>query len=192
MERDFNSSAFFSLDEATIRIVRELIETKFGEKITRCCQVKYLREVVFNSTRQYISEASYKRFFGLVKHEGGRFSKSILDILALYIGHESFAALQTEINNQSIDTPLQTLFTSNLERGSQIKVSFAKGLESLMCYIGNNNYIINRSTMPLFAKGDILTAESISAGKYLKATEKRLEAGNPACSPFVTSVRIVM
>lgn len=192
MKRDVNSSAFFSLDEATIRIFRELIETKFGGKITRCCQAKKLRDAVYNKTHQYISESSYKRLFGLVKHEGDRFSKAILDILALYLGYESFADLQPEIKSHSLHAPLQTLCTSRLERGSQIRVSFDKGLESFMCYIGDNNFIINRSTMPLFAKGEIFKTESISAGKCLEDSDFKFPTDKSGCSAFVTSIRIVM
>ncbi len=192
MKRDINSSAFFSLDEATTRIFRELIETKFGEKITRCCQVKKLRKAVYDKTHQYISESSYKRLFGLVKHEGERFSKAILNILALYLGYESFADMLPAIKGNSLQTPLQTLCTSTLERGSQIRVSFDKGLESFMCYIGDNNFIINRSTMPLFAKGEIFKTESISTGKCLKDSDFKFPTDKSVCSTFVTSVRIVM
>lgn len=192
MERDINSSAFLSLDEATTLNFRERIESKFGEKITRCCQVNKLREAVFNCTHHYISHSSYKRFFGLVKHEGGRFSKSILDILALYLGYESFSSLQAKLNDRIIDTPIQTLITSSLERGSQIKVSFAMGLEAFMCYIGDDTFIINRSTMPLFTKGESYTTSYISAGKCLDFIDKGHEWGKAGGSAFVASVRIVM
>ncbi len=192
MKRDINSSAFLSLDEATFRVFREQIETRFGEKITRCCQVKKLREAVFNKTHQYISESSYKRFFGLVKYEGGRFSKSTLDILALYIGYESFSELQAEISDRSLVAPLQTLIKSHLEKGSQIRISFAKGLETLMCYLGENTFIINCSTMPLLAKGEIFSAARILAGTCLEGAENKLKGDITTSSTLVTTIRIVV
>lgn len=192
MEKDINSTSVISLDDATMGIIRQLIETKFGAKVARCCKAKDLRVAVFNSTHQYISEASIKRFFGLVAHEGGRFRKSTIDLLAVYLGYESFAELHVKIKDQAIDAPMQTLDTVNLERGSQIKLSFAMGLESLMCYIGDNNFIINRSTMPWFAKGDIYNVDQISTGKSLSSSTNGLLDGKPICSILVTSIRIVL
>lgn len=167
MNRKNDSTAFVELDDATSRILRTQIETKFGAKITSCGNAQDLREAIRQHTRQLLSISSLRRFFGLVDYAGKKMRTTTLDLYASYLGYESFSAWYDVIKSGVVEGPMLTLQASNIEMGSQIKVSFIKGLEALMCYIGEDRFIINSSTMPLIAKGEIVHTPQISVGMHL-------------------------
>ena len=110
-----------------------------------------------------LSATTVKRMLGLVGAESKERNrtphKSTMDILAKWLGYDSYMSLLSEVgegNYASEFTSLETIAVRELDEGMQVRLSYHPNRTIVMTYIGNCEFLVEDSENSKLIKGDKL------------------------------------
>lgn len=137
----------------------ERIEARFGKPIRYPEETVALSQAIFDSTREYLSASTLKRMFGWLSGSASH-RKSTLDILAVYLGFDSYAALKDDIS-KDVSTPSEKSSPLRISVGDVITFSSASGWSMTLKYEGDEVFRVV-SEMPGMADiGDELIIRDV-------------------------------
>lgn len=79
-------------------VLKKCILSRCGITLISARDCRLICEQVFNQDKNYISESTMKRFFGIIKHEG-TFSPFVYNSLSVFCGYEGYDELKTCYEN---------------------------------------------------------------------------------------------
>lgn len=125
------------------------------------------------TTGQTLSTTTLKRMMGFINGPA-QARPSSLDILAQYLGYPNYELLAKDIGEESEISefrPVESINSADLEVGEQIQVTYHPNRLMLMCYLGDNRYIVNESRGGKLLKGDKLTIAGFYVGFELLVSD---------------------
>ena len=115
-----------------------------------------------------LSETTVKRMFGLVGKDSPERNRtphgSTMDIVAKYLGYNSYKDLLREIGEGDFSsefTSLHKIEAEDLEVGTQIQVRYEPARVIVMTYLGDGKFLINESVNSKLQKGDRITLSNL-------------------------------
>lgn len=147
--------------------VRNKIEEVFGDKIVASGMCAAVAEDIFQKTKSMVSETSVQRWFGLVADHDRRQLKSTLNIIAKYLGYDSWELLQGDLDADveiSQFADMDDLTSADLNEGTQVQITYAPGRMLLMTYLGDGWFIVNESVKSKLQQGDKVRISHFAVG----------------------------
>lgn len=146
------------------------IKLKAGIEMNKSADFDILAQAIKDTTNESLGVNTLKRLFGY-KTEKVVPRLSTMDIIAQYLGYDDYDALIKELGDEadiSIFTPIDSIEVQCLEKGSQIRISYAPNRVFFLTYIGDSNFIVNAvEGSSNILKGDLLTISQLAVGHRL-------------------------
>lgn len=125
-----------------------------------------------------IGETTVKRMLGLVGENSPERNRtphiSTMDILAKWLGYDSYKSLLREIGEQDYSsefTSIDSIDVRDLEGGTQVQIKYEPARVIVMTYLGNSTFMINESINSKLQKGDRVTVSFLVLGQELIVKE---------------------
>ncbi len=147
-----------------------MLSDRLGHAIRYPSDCSQLSNAIYDSVRKHIGVTTLKRMFGFV---GGvaRPRESTLDILALFLGFTSYAALIDAIDpDAGTDGVVTILSAGEVDAGRHLFIGLPEGTVSLTA-LGGVAFRVDASAYTDLRPGDIVSAESFRVGYPLYVRE---------------------
>ena len=145
-------------------ILRRL-KDKVGLDMVRSVDFDVLSQSISDSTNENLSVNTLKRLFGF-KTDKVVPRLSTMDIIAQYLGYSDYESLIKELGEDadiSLFTPIDCLEVQELEKGTQIRISYEPNRVFFMTYLGESQFIVNDvEGSKSIHKGDLLTITQLA------------------------------
>ncbi|MBD5213610.1 MAG: hypothetical protein HDS75_02135 [Bacteroidales bacterium] len=126
-----------------------------------------LSQAIIDATRENLSVNTLKRLFGF-KTDKVVPRLSTMDIIAQYLGYPDYDSLIKDLGDDadiSLFTPIDCLEVKQLEKGTQIRVSYDPNRVFFLTYLGECQFIVNDiEGSKNIRKGDLLTITQLAVG----------------------------
>ena len=146
-----------------LRRVRETVELD----MTRSADFDVLSQAIKDKTKETLGVNTLKRLFGF-KTDKVVPRHSTMDIIAQFLGSGNYETLIKELGKDadiSIFTPIDCIEVQDLERGTQVRVSYDPNRVFFLTYIGDFKFIVNEvEGSRNIQKGDVLTITQLAVG----------------------------
>ncbi len=147
-------------------ILKRLRE-EVGLAMTRSADFDVLSQAIRDRTNENLGVNTLKRLFGF-KTDKVVPRLSTMDIIAQYLGNDDYESLIKELGEDadiSLFTPIDCLEVQDLERGTQVRVSYDPNRVLFLTYIGDFKFIVNEvEGSRNIQKGDLLTITQLAVG----------------------------
>lgn len=145
-------------------ILKRLRE-KIGLEMTRSADFDVLSQAIRDNTNENLGVNTLKRLFGF-KTDKVVPRLSTMDVIAQYLGSSDYESLIKELGEDadiSVFSPIDCIEVQDLDRGSQIRITYDPGRVLLLTYIGDFKFIVNEvEGSKNIQKGDILTITQLA------------------------------
>ncbi len=180
------------------------------QSIIKKILAKYGKETIYSAdcaplaAEIGVSETTVKRMLGLVgKHSPERHRTphlSTMDILAKWLGYDSYYALLAEIKEEDYSsefTSMESIAVEDLDEGSQVQIKYDPSRLIVMTYLGNGVFVINESHNSKLMKGDRIKLTHLVRGqemivKEVIRGERNLGGYRAAKDGGLTSLEIII
>ena len=153
-------------------ILRRLKE-KVGLEMSKSSDYDTLSLAITDSTRENLSVNTLKRLFGF-KADKVVPRLSTMDIIARYLGHSDYESLIKELGEDadiSLFTPIDCLEVQDLDRGTQLRVTYDPNRVFFLTYLGDFKFIVNDvEGSRNILKGDLLNISQLAVGHRFVAS----------------------
>lgn len=151
-----------------------------------------------------IGETTVKRMLGLVGENSPEKRRtphvSTMDILAKWLGYDSYKSLLREIgeNDYSSEfTSLESVDVAELDEGTQIQIKYEPARVIVMTYLGVGEFVINESKNSKLMKGDRIKLSHLVLGhellvKEIIRAERNIGGYRGAKDGGLTSIEIIV
>lgn len=159
----------------------QAIEEKTGLKMQRNHDFTYLSQLIFAECHEYLSPTTLKRMWGYIKDQNSNPSKSTLNLIACYLGYDSFTNFCNHVNGgrnflkaQQMVAAQSKLFindaclTNELSVGDSVIVRWMPDRCCTFKYMGNNMFEVTKSLNAQLSVGDTFCCELFVEGEMLK------------------------
>jgi hypothetical protein len=144
-------------------VIKRRIEQKAGLRIRYSRDCDTLAEKIFSDCKCSISSSTLKRLFGFVKGEKEPRAYT-LDILATYIGYQSWDELLLSFNVEGsrVAKEISELNPSQLKPGEKFELSYKPNTIIAIEYVGKSKFIVLAAKNSRLQTGDIFKASVIT------------------------------
>lgn len=143
------------------------IMAKVGLEMNRSTDFDVLSQAISESTNENLGVNTLKRLFGF-KIEKAVPRISTMDIIAEYLGYSDYESLIKDLGEDadiSLFTPIDSLNVQDLDRGTQVRVSYDPNRVFFLTYLGDYQFIVNDvEGSKNIKKGDVLTITQLAVG----------------------------
>lgn len=126
--------------------VKTLLEQKSGRELRLSSDCDYLTFDIESKTGEHVGVNTLKRLLGFIDDE--RESRiSTLDIIARYLDFDSWELLKVydDKSNSSFGGFSDEIYVKDLTIGQQILINYLPDRELVICYRGENHFIVIKS-----------------------------------------------
>ena len=143
------------------------IKEKAGIDMNKSADFDTLAQAIKDKTNEALGVNTLKRMFGY-KTDKVVPRLSTMDIIAQFLGYGDYESLIRELGEDadiSIFTPIDCIEVQNLERGTQIRISYEPNRVFFLTYLGDFKFIVNDvEGSHNILKGDVLTITQMAVG----------------------------
>ncbi len=152
--------------------IKDLLEQKSGRKLRLSSDCEFLSLDIESVTGEHIGVNTLKRLLGLI-HDERQPRISTLDIIARYLGFDSWEVLRTydDKSNSSFDSEADEIRVAELTVGCVVQISYLPDRRIEMMYLGNNCFRITHSENSKLFAGDEIRLTHIVQGYPLLVSE---------------------
>ena len=158
-----------------IEELKTLVEKKYRRRLSTTTDFEEFSLVLDNTLSQSISASTLKRIWGYV-NDSHKTRKYTLDILANYVGHDSYDAytawLKTSTRYNSSFFNACQILSSELDQGQFIEIGWRPNRILKLRYLGSSRYEVTESK-----NSKILPGDRFVTGCFIK--------GQPLILPFI-------
>lgn len=154
--------------------LRAAVEKAIGRKLQTPRDFDYLAYHSLETTKQYVSAMTLKRFWGYVEVPSKNKYQprlSTLNILAQVVGYVDWETYYAELSgtghSQSAFLHTHTLFSSSLEKGALIQLQWHPNRKLLIRYEGNEAFTVITSEHCKLSVGDTFRCAQFIEGQAL-------------------------
>lgn len=148
------------------RNVIKLLEDKSGTKLNSSSACERLALDIESQTGEKLGFTTLKRLLGFTS-EKAEPRKSTLEILARYLGFNSYSQLEDAINNigdSDFGGNADSVVSSQLARDAEINLSYSPNRRLKLKHVRDDEFIVMESLNGSLHTGDILFVESFTSG----------------------------
>ena len=143
------------------------IKEQAGIGMNKSSDFETLAQSIKDKTNESLGVNTLKRLFGY-KTEKVVPRLSTMDIIAQYLGSADYESLIKELGEDadiSLFTPIDSIEVNELEKGSQIRISYDPNRVFFLTYLGDFKFIVNEvEGSRNIIKGDVLTITQLAVG----------------------------
>lgn len=143
------------------------IKKEIGIEMTKSVDFDILAQAIKDKTNESLGVNTLKRLFGY-KTDKVIPRISTMDIIAQYLGCADYEALIKELGEDadiSLFTPIDCIEVKDLEKGTQLRISYDPNRIIFLTYLGDMKFIINEvEGSKNLLKGDVLTITQLAVG----------------------------
>lgn len=147
-------------------ILRRLRQ-KVGLEMSRSADFDILSQAIKDGTNENLGINTLKRLFGF-KTEKVVPRLSTMDIIAQYLGCDDYESLVKDLGEEadiSMFTPIDCIEVQDLERGTQVRISYSPNRVFFLTYLGDFKFIVNEvEGSRNIHKGDLLSITQLAVG----------------------------
>lgn len=152
--------------------LRATVEKVIGRKLQTPRDFDYLAFRTFDTTKQYISAMTLKRFWGYLgsqnKHQPRLTTLNILSQMAGYIDWETYyAEIRGTGNTQSAFINRGVLYTNSLEHGTIVQLKWHPNRRLVIRYEGYEEFTVIEVDNSKLSVGDTFCCGQIAEGQAL-------------------------
>ncbi len=153
----------YNFDVMLSEIIKAKLEEKVGFRIRYSRDCDTLAEKIQADCKCRISGSTLKRLFGFVKGEKEPRAYT-LDILANYIGHQSWDELLLSFNPQAANTrkEITELKTAKLKQGEKFELSYKPNTIITIEHIGKSKFKVLTVKNSRLKEGNVFKASVIT------------------------------
>ena len=143
----------------------KLLEEKSGNKLDSSSACERLVLDIEAETGEKLGFTTLKRLMGFTS-EQAQPRQSTLDILARYIGFNSYKELEDAINNRGdsdFDSNSETVLSSRLPKETEINLSYYPNRRLKLKHIQDDEFIVMESINGSLQPGDIVFVDSFTS-----------------------------
>ena len=153
--------------------VIKLLEEKSGNKLDSSSACERLSLDIESETGEKLGFTTLKRLLGFTS-EQAEARQSTLDILARYLGFNSYKELEDGLNNKGdsdFDSNSETVYSYRLSDQAEINLTYSPNRRLKLKHIKNDEFIVVESCNSSLQAGDIIFVESFTSGLPMIARE---------------------
>ena len=140
--------------------ILERLKKKIGVNMTKSRDFDVLAQAIKDKTKESLGVNTLKRLFGY-KTDKVVPRLSTLDVIAQYLDCADYETLMKDLGEDadiSNFTLIDSIESPDLERGTQLRVSYAPNRILILSYLGDSRFIVNEVVgSKNICKGDILS-----------------------------------
>ena len=151
----------------------KLLEEKSGKKLNSSSACERLALDIESETGEKLGFTTLKRLLGFTT-EQAEARQSTLDILARYLGFNSYKELEDGLNNKGdsdFDSNSETVYSSRLSDQAEINISYFPNRHLKLIHIKKDEFLVMESFNSRLQAGDIIFVESFTSGLPMIARE---------------------
>lgn len=144
----------------------KLLEEKCGYPLNSSSAGERLALDIESQTGEKLGFTTLKRLLGFTS-EHAQPRQSTLEILARYIGYESYRELEDTINNRGdsdFDGNAETVLSRQLPTDAEINISYSPNRRLKLKYAKEDEFIVMESINGSLKAGDIIFVDSFTSG----------------------------
>lgn len=158
-----------TLEKDSIAALRRAVERRLGHGVNSPSEFKRLSQAIEQQTGSTVSTSTLMRLWGYVS-SNVKPNITTLDALAAYAGYSDYASLtdgavQEDGSNEVMMPHLNV--DEELRARDHVLLRWQPGRECLMRYMGNGQWVVERSERTKLAVGDTFTCHLIIQGHPL-------------------------
>ena len=157
------------------------IKEKAGINMTKSVDFDILAQAIRDQTNESLGVNTLKRLFGF-KTEKVVPRLSTMDVIAQYLGFADYESLIKTLGDEadiSMFTPIDSLEVKDLEKGTQVRISYDPNRILFLTYLGNMQFIVNDvEGSKNILKGDVLTITQLAVGHRLVVAKVNRDGEN--------------
>ena len=160
-----------SSNRPEIEALRQLVEETYGQSLATHNAFLALVDAIGVKLREHISESTLERLWGYSTREADAVSLRTLDVLARYVGFDSWKAFCTDLKSSS---PIESeefygesIVASSLEIGQRLQLGWLPDRQIVLEYLGCNRFVVRESQNSSLRPGDSFECLQIQVGRPL-------------------------
>lgn len=143
------------------------IKEKVGVDMTKSADFDILAQAIKDHTNESLGVNTLKRLFGY-KSVKVVPRLSTMDVIAQYLDCADYESLVKELGEDadiSMFTPIDSIEVMDLEKGTQVRISYDPNRIFFLTYLGDMRFIVNEvEGSKNIKKGDVLTITQLAVG----------------------------
>lgn len=146
--------------------VIRLLEEKWGSPLNSSSACERLALDIESVTGEKLGFTTIKRLFGFTAEQAEP-RQSTLDILARYLGHNSYRELEDVINNRGdsdFDSLPGSVVSSRLPADAEINLSYSPNRRLKLRHVKDDEFIVIESVNGSLMAGDIILVDGFTSG----------------------------
>lgn len=162
--------------------LRQAVEQRLGRSVNTPTEFKRLCEDIKRLTDIVISQSTLMRIWGYV-NSSAKPSDTILNALAVYAGYTDFMSFATHDDQEASSDVMGSHLNVDAELMARdhVLLRWPPGRECLVRYLGNGQFVVERSEQSKLKVGDTFTCHLIVEGHPLYLDNLVHEAQAPRC-----------
>lgn len=153
------------------KFLRDDVSRKYGKRLETSTDFANLSQSVRESKAGYVSQSTLKRFWGYVRDTYSARRTTTLDILAAYIGYDSFShyCLSIEKGEEDISgyNTSMSLDVQTLSAGTILSIRWHPDRNIVMTYQGDLTFVVDEVKNSRLKKGSRVRVMTIVKGEPL-------------------------
>ena len=144
----------------------KLLEEKSGNQLNSSSACEHLALDIESETGERLGFTTLKRLLGLTS-EHAEPRQSTLEILAGYLGFNSYKELEDAINNigdSDFDSNAETILSSQLPEEAEINISYSPNRSLKLKHFKNDEFVVVESINGSLKTGDKIFVDSFTSG----------------------------
>ena len=144
----------------------ELLEEKSGTRLDSSSSCERLVFDIESETGERLGFTTLKRLLGFTAEQAEP-RQSTLDILARYLGFNSYKELEAALNNRGdsdFDSNAETILSSRLPEKAEINLSYSPNRRLKLKHIRDDEFIVMESINGSLNTEDIILVDSFTTG----------------------------
>lgn len=149
--------------------------------MTKSVDFDILAQAIKDKTHESLGVNTLKRLFGYKTNKVVP-RLSTMDVIAQYLDFNDYESLIKELGEEadiSLFTPIEMIEVKDLEKGTQVRISYYPNRVFFLTYLGDLQFIVNEvEGSKNILKGDVLTITQLAAGHRLVVSQVNRDGKN--------------
>ena len=160
-----------SANRPEIHALRQRVEETFGQSLATHNSFLALVDAIGAKLREHISESTLERLWGYSTRDTDAVSLRTLDVLARYIGVDSWRAFCSDLkatsNIESEEFTGESIVSASLSPGTRLQLGWLPDRQIVLEYLGNNRFVVRESQNSSLKPGDSFECLQFQVGRPL-------------------------
>lgn len=141
-----------------LTLLKEAVEKFFGRNLHVHSDFVELKDSIFSTTREYVSETTLERIWGYSTRGYDSVSRRILDVLSVYVQADNWEGFVKSLKEQhAVESQIfnkESVFSAELQPGARLRIGWPPDRDCVVRYLGDNRYVAEEVRNATLQPGD--------------------------------------